>query len=95
MVKRASEKVKASRQPKKSLGKTGTRLKPPAPDEPVKRQWRTEVVVQELQNPEEDELEAKLEKELSIASAVRSKKRRHQKVSHSKLTPYKSEKKKE
>ena len=53
------------------------------------------MVVREQQNPEEGELEAKLEKELRIASAVRSKKKRHQKVSNSKLTPYKSEKKKE
>ena len=95
MVKRASEEVKASGQPKKSLGKTGTRLKPPAPEEPGKRRQRTEVVVREQQNPEEGELEAKLEKELSIADAVRSKKKWHQKVSNSKLTPYKSEKKKE
>jgi hypothetical protein len=47
------------------------------------------MVIRGRKNPEEAYPVAELEKDLNIASAVPSKKRRYLKVSHPKLTPSK------
>ena len=87
MPKKTSDETDDSGQPKKSLGKRGTRRQPPSSGEYDTRGPRKEAVVRARINSEEDELVGELEKDLNMASAVPSKKRRYLKVSHSKLTP--------
>ena len=75
--------------PKRTLRKRVAKQQPPPPEEPEKKRQRTEVVVQERQNPEESNLEAELAKELELAQAPPSKRRRLLKVRHPQLTPSK------
>ena len=75
--------------PKRTLRKRAPQQQPPSPGEPEKKRQRTEVVVQERQNPEESNLEAELAKEIELVQAVPSKRRRLLKVRHPQLTPSK------
>ena len=75
--------------PKRTLRPRAPQQQPPPPGEPKKKRQRTEVVVQERQNPEETNLEAELAKEIELAQAPPSKRRRLLKVRHPQLTPSK------
>ena len=89
MGKRTPKETMDSGLPKRTLRVRGPQQQPPPPGEPEKKRQRTEVVVQERQNPEETDLEAELAKELELAQAAPSKRRRLLKVRHPQLTPSK------
>jgi hypothetical protein len=87
MRKKTREETKTSGHAKKSLGTRGPRRQPPPSGESGTRRRRTEAVFRARKNPEEDEIVRELEKDINIATAVPSKKKRLLKVSLSRLTP--------